>query len=255
MDGDLDLSVSLSQLSEEILLFKNNGNGQFIKEMLFKAKTEDYGMSGIYLSDLDNDGDSDILFTNGDEGDKVVKDDPYEFHGLSWLENDGQGNFTYHEIIRQWGAYAVVTTDLDNDGDTDIVLANHQVDLWHPKSELQRLIWLENDGMQNFKGHKVNDAPTHMLTIDITRDGELEKLVGGSFNRCSLVNTDCTNIGHRLVSFSIQPGVFRDPSAPLVGEQIISKSMPIIGTFSLVILLLGISLVWLSKAERQNSLS
>ena len=109
--------------------------------------------------------------------------------------------------------------------------------------------------MQNFKGHKVNDAPTHMLTIDITRDGELEKLVGGSFNRCSLVNTDCTNIGHRLVSFSIQPGVFRDPSAPLVGEQIISKSMPIIGTFSLVILLLGISLVWLSKAERQNSLS
>ena len=226
-DGDLDIAVSLSQLSEEILLFRNEGGGEFTEEVLFKATTEDYGMSGIELSDLDQDGDTDILFTNGDEGDKIVDGDPYEFHGLSWLENDGLGGFTVHEVVRQWGAYAVRAVDIDGDADLDLVLANHQIDEWHPDTEVQRVIWLENDGAQNFTGHRVLDAPTLMLTIDVM-DGDADgvpEIVGGSFNRCSLTDRECGSVGHRLVTFVISPGRIIDPAAPIVGDAAVPRLM------------------------------
>ena len=216
-DGDLDIAVSLSQLSEEILLFRNGGGGEFTEEVLFKATTEDYGMSGIELSDLDQDGDTDILFTNGDEGDKIVEVDPYEFHGLSWLENDGLGQFTVHEVVRQWGAYAVRAADIDDDGDLDLVLANHQVDEWHLDTEVQRLIWLENDGAQDFTGHKVRDPPPLMLTIDVMFANGGPTIVGGSFNRSSLTDREFGEIGHRLVTFTIRPGRLAQPGPPSVG--------------------------------------
>ena len=240
-DGDLDLAVSLSQLSEEILLFRNGGTGDFTEEVIFKATTEDYGMSGIELSDLDQDGDTDILFTNGDEGDKIVEGDPYEFHGLSWLENDGLGAFTVHEIIRQWGAYAVVTADVDGDADLDIVLANNQVELWHPDTEVQRVVWLENDGSQNFTGHRVLDAPTQMLTIDVRDADGTPEIVGGAFDRCSLVGVqECDPVGHRLVTFKIKPGglvLLADPGTPAVGDPsvpMLARTVAIAGVGAVV---------------------
>ena len=36
------------------------------EEILFNANTTYYGMSGINIVDYGNDGDKDILFTNGD---------------------------------------------------------------------------------------------------------------------------------------------------------------------------------------------
>ena len=65
-DGDLDLAVALSQESEEVLLFRNDGAGGFEREVLFAADEKFYGLSGIELADLDSDGDTDILYTNGD---------------------------------------------------------------------------------------------------------------------------------------------------------------------------------------------
>ena len=78
-DGDLDIAVCLSPDSEEILLFRNDGGGHFAKEVLFDSDAEHYGMSGLELADLDQDGDTDILFTNGDTLDlEFPKDgDPY----------------------------------------------------------------------------------------------------------------------------------------------------------------------------------
>ncbi len=129
LDGDLDLAVSLSQDFEQILLFRNDGAGGFVSEVLFDAGVHYYGMSGIEPADLDLDGDIDILFTNGDEGDGTLPDglDPYEVHGLAWLENDGSGRFAVHDIIRHWGAYSVRAVDTDGDLDVDLVLSAVQV--------------------------------------------------------------------------------------------------------------------------------
>ena len=242
-DGDLDIAVSLSQLAEEILLFRNGGEGDFTREVLFAAGDTDFGMSGLELADLDQDGDTDILFTNGDEGDKIIEGDPNDAHRLSWLENDGSGRFAVHDIIGQWGAYAVVAVDVDADGDLDIVLANHQIEEWHPDTEIQRLVWIENDGAERFTGHRVLDAPPLMLTIDAIETGSRPRIVGGSFNRCGLVDRECGAVGHRLVSFAISPGSLPAPAAPATGDSAVAALPGAAGAVGVVAIVLGAALL------------
>ena len=202
-DGDLDLAVSLSQDFEEVLLFRNDGAGMFAKELLFRAPVDYYGMSGIELADLDRDGDTDILVTNGDlfDGDFPAGTDPYELYGIAWLENDDGGRFTYRDIARHWGAYAVRALDVDGDSDLDLVLSSLQVPAVFPDAPVNALVWLENDGAQSFTMHsiQVRVAPT-MISIevaDIDGDG-VPEILGGVYE-----DTVSDSPGPRLVAISI----------------------------------------------------
>ena len=202
-DGDIDIAVSLSQIFEEVLLFRNDGSGGFVREILFDAKEEYYDMSGLELADLDQDGDTDILFHNGDTLDWFVYPegiDPNKWHGLSWLENDGTGQFTLHDILRIWGAYSVRAVDLDGDADLDIVLSTLQVPDMFPRATLQGLVWLENDGAQGFTRHNVDlGLPPLLISIDVAdldQDG-VPEIVGGTMDYGG------GDGGHRLVVFNI----------------------------------------------------
>ena len=208
-DGDLDLAVALSQDSEEVILFRNDGTGTFEKEVVFAASDTYFGMSGIELADLDQDGDIDILLTNGDTLDLELPEgiDPNDYHGLSWLENDGLGQFTdHHDVVRHWGAYAVRAADIDGDSDLDLVLSGMQVVRYFPGSERQDMVWLENDGAQNFTRHPVDlDLPL-LITIevaDLDGDGAPEVLTGTH-------NFTGGGGGHRLVMFNIDPSATGD---------------------------------------------
>lgn len=201
-DGDLDIAVSLSQVSEEVLLFRNEGAGAFTTEVLFSAGDDNYGMSGIELSDLDRDGDTDILFTNGDTNDAGFPEgfDPYQFHGLNWLENDGPGRFTVHDIVRHWGAYSVRAFDADGDSDLDLVLSSVQDTLFFPNVVPQTVIWLENDGAQGFTPHPLDiGLPPYIWSIEVVDlDGDgVDEIVGGSLDPAG------GELGHRLVTFQI----------------------------------------------------
>ena len=201
-DNDMDIAVSLSQDSEEVLLFRNTGKGAFQKEMLFKSGLRYYGMSGIELTDLDRDGDTDILVTNGDTFDGRPPEllNPYQVHGLAWLENDGLGRFTHHDIIRHWGAYAVRAVDVDQDNDLDLVLGAHQFPEMFPEEPLASLIWLENDGEQNFTRQEIEgELPPLIITIDaadLDDDGTMEILLGS-------LDLSGGETGHRLASFNV----------------------------------------------------
>ncbi len=201
-DNDLDLAVALSQDSEEVLLFRNDGSGAFAKEVLFKADVTYYGLSGIELADLDQDGDIDVLVTNGDTFDGRPPDllKPYEVHGLAWLENDGTGHFAHQEVVRHWGAYAVRAVDVDGDWDLDLVLGAHQIPEMFPEEPLASLIWLENDGVENFTRHSiVGDLPPLVITIhatDLNQDGTSEILLGS-------LDLSGGEAGHRLASFNV----------------------------------------------------
>jgi hypothetical protein len=185
-DGDLDIAVSLSQLSEEVLIFRNDGLGYFQKHVLASSNDTSFGMSGISISDLDQDGDFDILYTNGDTLDMDTEEgfDPHAVHGAAWLENDGFGGFTEHELTRVWGAYANTPFDYDSDGDLDIIVGTFQLDMVYSPITYMHIdmVLLINDGNQNFTRQDITDGMRYMLTMDVgdfDGDGE-DDLVGGS---------------------------------------------------------------------------
>jgi len=178
-DGDLDIISLVSQEWEEIYLYENLGKGEFQPLLLFGSGNEDFGSSGISMADLDQDGDQDILYTNGDAFDYIPPQGK-PWHGVQWLENTGNLKFEFHRIYSFIGAYNARPVDLDGDGDLDLY-AISAFNLWS-KPESMSMIWLENDGKQQFTGHDLANNPTHLITLEIAdfnNDGLMDIVTGG----------------------------------------------------------------------------
>ncbi len=179
-DGRLDLVTLITQEHEEVVAFINTGNAQFEQRLLFKAPTPLFGSSGIELSDLDQDGDADVILTNGDAVNRALAQLPRRpYHGVQWLENTGNLQFVYHDIARLYGAYRATVGDMDGDGDRDIVaLSGIKTGANDPE-----LIWLENDGKQNFTARGISRGQNNFGVTaaigDLNEDGRLDILTGG----------------------------------------------------------------------------
>jgi hypothetical protein len=178
-DGDLDFVSLVSQEWEEIYCFVNDGKGKFQPRLLFGSSNEDYGSSGIALYDLDQDGDMDILYTNGDAFD-YIPPQGRPWHGVQWLENKGNLEFEFHRIGSFTGATNVRAADFDNDGDIDLVAVS-AFNIWSDPQSMS-FIWLENDGNLNFTKREVTRQPTHLLVCepgDFNNDGLIDVVTGG----------------------------------------------------------------------------
>lgn len=163
LDGRLDLVTLVSQQHEMILCFRNLGNGKFDPILLGEAQHPNFGSSSFQVVDLDQDGDLDILYSNGDVMDTSTSPKPY--HGIQWLENTGNFNFVYHDITRFHSCYQAVAADMDGDGDLDVVGSNLYFD-WL-EHDMPSLIWLENDGKQHFTRRRIAYSPSNLATIDV----------------------------------------------------------------------------------------
>jgi hypothetical protein len=86
----------------------------------------------VYATDLDGDGDPDVL--SASRGD----------HKIAWYENDGSepDGFGPQQVINPSadGAMSVYATDLDGDGDADVLSASTSDDT---------IAWYENDGVDS----------------------------------------------------------------------------------------------------------
>ena len=178
-DTDLDIISLVSQEWEEIYCFINEGEGQFQPRLLFGSSNQDFGSSGIALSDLDLDGDEDILYTNGDAFD-YIPPQGRPWHGVQWLENKGDLDFEFHRICNFTGATNVRSADIDNDKDLDLFVVS-AFNIWgNPESK--SFIWLENDGNMRFIQHEISKNPSHLLTCepgDFNNDGLIDVITGG----------------------------------------------------------------------------
>jgi hypothetical protein len=178
-DGKLDFLALFAQEHEQVSAFLGDGKGNISEHVLFKAATPSFGSSGMELVDLDGDGDMDILYTNGDNMDLSTMI-PRPYHGVQWLENKGDLNFEWHDIYRFYGAYCAVAGDLNRDGELDIVVTSMFNDWADPKRD--SIIWLENDGRQNFKPHGIAREPIYLISAalgDLNEDGWLDIVTSG----------------------------------------------------------------------------
>ena len=181
-DGLPEVVALITQGYEEIVAFINVGGGRFEHKVLFEALNPGFGSSGLVLVDLDQDDDLDLLYTNGDGFDKA---DAKPYHGVQWLENLGNFQFEYHELVRFYGAYSANAADMDLDGDLDVVVASCFMSSSHKYwGDLPRqgMIWMENDGEQNFTRRAITDYPSHVVSTDLgdmTGDGKPDIVAGG----------------------------------------------------------------------------
>jgi len=180
-DGHPDIAAQFSQQWEEIHLFENDGKGNFTDKIIWGSTNHDFASSGMTEADLNQDGLPDLVFTNGDGFGPTLKPGPRPWHGVQWLENKGDGSFVYNRIGDLAGAYSPVVTDVDQDGDLDILSVSAFNDWENPNSD--SLVWFRNDRDQGFTKVTLAYEPIQLLTIDFAdfdNDG-VGEIISGCF--------------------------------------------------------------------------
>ncbi|HEX9655196.1 MAG TPA: FG-GAP-like repeat-containing protein, partial [bacterium] len=114
-DNDNDLDLFVSNDGENNFFYKNDGDGTFIKITAGNIVNDGGASFGSSWADIDNDGDLDLFVANKNQ------------HNFLYL-NNGDGSFsrvgTDAAVNLQGGFYGCAFADYDEDGDTDLFIAN-----------------------------------------------------------------------------------------------------------------------------------
>ena len=162
-DGDIDVLSSFETENKMVWYPNEDGLGNFVEEIEIISAAEE--VRQIYASDLDGDGDLDILIATDDDV-------------LAWLENeDGMGNFSSLKMISSTAdrITSLYTSDLDGDGDEDVLYASEGDDV---------IVWYKNeDGLGNFgMGQTIEQSSAlNVSTFDIDNDGDQDIFANTGF--------------------------------------------------------------------------
>lgn len=176
-DGRLDFAALISQDAEEVRLFLNRGHGRFENSVIWKSMNPSWASSGLEVGDVNRDGRPDLIFSNGDGFEGFAGVVPW--HGLQWIENRESG-FRRHHVGPFPGCYSPVMTDLDADGDNDLVTVSG-FNNWRDPEAVSMMAWI-NDGRQGFTPLVLAHVPTHLIALaagDLDGDNVPELVTGG----------------------------------------------------------------------------
>lgn len=169
-DGHKDIVLAIEFFGNRVLF--NDGNGHFQDVSQGKFSTAHHDSEDITIADLDGNGWPDIVFAAED-------DTTHELY-----LNAGNGDFTeVSERLPHFESNAVVSTDINNDGHTDLLFGNNG----------QSRIFI-NDGMANFTDETVNRFPVlhkvtqDLLLVDVNGDGHKDIVMGNEDGNCLLIN-------------------------------------------------------------------
>lgn len=251
-DGDDDILANTFQTSE-LLLFANEGWGDF--ELQGAIWSNNGFNPGTLVADLDNDGDQDVVgfdvdrartFLNDGSGDLVGSSFAWEdyatgargmadFNGdgfpdlyvyrlstLNWMPGNGDGTFGAFALDFDTGynpgMNGIATGDIDEDGDTDALLAwgytsNHirvllndgtgyltpsgtigqeaEGAIWIEHGDIDGdndpdlmighvdgVVWYENLGTDSMPDHRIDIRGTPGALTDMDGDGDLDLFLG-----------------------------------------------------------------------------
>jgi hypothetical protein len=169
-DGDEDVLITGYNGSDERIskLYINDGLGNFTE----RTGTPFYGVdfSSIAFSDVDSDGDEDVLITGRNSS----------FEQISKLyTNDGLGNFTERTGTPFESVYfsSIAFSDVDGDGDQDVLITGQN------SSDVQISKLYTNDGLGNFTemaGTPFDEVYASSIAFsDVDGDGDEDVLITG----------------------------------------------------------------------------
>jgi len=109
-DGDPDLFVTNTDRQRNFL-YRNLGNGAFVKVTVGALVADDYSSRGASWGDYDNDGDLDVFVADSSSQSGNL----YTNNGNGTFSKPGRGDLTKNlsSYVSSWG-------DLDNDSDVDV---------------------------------------------------------------------------------------------------------------------------------------
>ena len=165
-DGDIDV-LSASVLDDKIAWYENDGGSppSFTERVI--STTAEHAVS-VFATDVDGDGDTDVLSASHDD------------HKIAWYESDGRSlpAFTEHVISADaMHAYSVFATDVDGDGNTDVLSASHGF----PSDFQSEITWYESDGGSppTFISRVISTTADFALSVfaaDMDGDGDTDVL-------------------------------------------------------------------------------
>lgn len=112
LDGDDDILMS-NYTDDFIAWYENQGNGDFSEPIQITDNVN--GPTDLIMTDLDGDAIDDLISISGFD------------NKVAWYKTDGTGIFSDQIIIdttTTTGPASMVVTDIDNDGDLDVVVAS-----------------------------------------------------------------------------------------------------------------------------------
>jgi len=138
IDNDSDQDVLITGLSSSAFiskLYTNDGTGNYIEKS--DAIFEGVNNSSIAFSDVDNDGDQDLLITGNNNSNVSIS---------KLYLNNGSGDFTEdsNTLLEGVKFSSIAFSDVDNDEDQDLLITG-QNNLFQSISKLYT-----NDGLGNF---------------------------------------------------------------------------------------------------------
>jgi len=125
-DGDIDV-LSASWNDDKIAWYENDGGSPpaFTERVITTAAL---GAFSVFATDVDGDGDSDVLSASASD------------NKIAWYESDGGLPPVFTERVISTsadGVLSVFATDVDGDGDTDVLSGSQDDD---------KIAWYENLG-------------------------------------------------------------------------------------------------------------
>jgi len=206
VDGDGDQDVLSASFDDgKVAWYENlNGQGTFGTQRIISSLT---GPRSVSAGDVDGDGDVDVL--SGHQS----------YDRIAWYENlDGAATFGPPQVISQGVSipHALAASDLDDDGDLDVLTASHLDD---------RVIWFENlDGAATFAPEQIvtqaTNGPRSLFPVDLDADGRLDVLVASEYwdqvrwieNRTDQASATFRNAGSNPASYTT--------SLPIIGTTV-----------------------------------
>jgi hypothetical protein len=201
VDGDGDIDIVVASEGDDAILWLKNAGGSFDGEKLVIAHDIVEGVLNLVIADLDGDGSSDVFLGGYDEqswyrnlGEGAFDEQPTpvavsgdlldivagdlnedgnidlltasweEGIKIGWYENLGEGTFSSRHVIDDEAVgYMLRLTDLDRDGDADVLAAN----------ESDKITWYQNKSRSGTANITITsaepiDAGTFQFTFEVT---------------------------------------------------------------------------------------